>query len=330
MVSRLNELLFTFCAGCSDSEFTYVTATSVTFDGDYFYVTSPATCQIARATISGELDMVYRTTMRFSLIYYDKSTDSFIGYVKDTPKLLYILDSEFQVTSTVTMDLPQECPCVLSISVDCCLDKYIIALTNAVYELNADGSFSRRLVRATDGKILFVLAICPYYLIHYRRTNGQELLVLSDEDGNIISRCNIARQIKVGSLIFSGDTSNIVYAVVSKGGNVAIGELVVEATPDNCNYFDIEPDPTTDCDIVQAATRIINSVADMEEALAKLILEESEKISYAIDSEASAEELVKINNSVSRTISNIAKLEGELKGKLNSAKAIIENADCNE
>ena len=67
----------------------------------------------------------------------------------------------------------------------------------------------------------------------------------------------------------------------------------------------------------EAINNIASSIKQEEDSLSELLKQEAAKIQKFIDEGASAEDLLKVNNSVTDTVQEIKKLEDVLKEKLN-------------
>ncbi len=77
--------------------------------------------------------------------------------------------------------------------------------------------------------------------------------------------------------------------------------------------------PDIPCNLDGCLCEVVRSIALIEKGIAKLITCESEKIKCAIENTVCNDELIAINNSVSKTIMNITMLEQMLKEKLEIA-----------
>jgi aconitase B len=66
----------------------------------------------------------------------------------------------------------------------------------------------------------------------------------------------------------------------------------------------------------EAINNIASSIKQEEDSLSELLKQEAAKIQKFIDEGASAEDLLKVNNSVTDTVQEIKKLEDVLKEKL--------------
>jgi AICAR transformylase/IMP cyclohydrolase PurH len=75
----------------------------------------------------------------------------------------------------------------------------------------------------------------------------------------------------------------------------------------------------------EAINDILISINQEENSLANLLKQEAAKIEKFTNSGASAEDLLKINNSVNATVSAITDFEEILKSKLNLIKPYINN-----
>ncbi len=77
------------------------------------------------------------------------------------------------------------------------------------------------------------------------------------------------------------------------------------------------------CSVEESVCGVINSIACQENALAKVIYSESEKIQKAISANCTVDDLLKVNESVAYTLKCVIELEKILTKKLAISREII-------
>lgn len=137
--------------------------------------------------------------------------------------------------------------------------------------------------------------------------------------GNIIENYFVDEDIDILSIINVNERIELLILKCKKYNSI------LTTTPEKCKYKNIDHTPVIchehchhekKCDINCELGNVIHSIANIEKALAELIIVEAQKVKKIIEISHNTEEILKINDSVNKTIKNITILEQELVDKL--------------
>ncbi len=284
----------------------------------------------------------------YKIITNGKKYDEYFAIKKDDNLNIYILDKCFNEISKITFKFSNKKE-IVSIYLDCDKCKILIAIKDNVFSITLDGYFIKdelskdtiNLIKETTVKksyerslngccyyqpitynnicISAVICFCNYTYIAYYKNNSSYIAKISD-NGNIINNYYIDDSIKINSLFVA---CNVLTMLVTKDdcyNYIYISSLccenVCEIIKDSECRVDYECDEKCNA---KCCDNVICSIACMEKGLASILNGEGAKIQAGIKTATSIEELLKINDSVAKTVNEVTYLEQILYSKLKEA-----------
>lgn len=265
---------------------------------------------------------------------------------------LYILDEYYNEIDTIKLMVPKEYQKqILSIYYDNISNKIIITIENMVYSTTSEGNFIKNelspvatkeiantsvripnyrtccythpLVQLTSASI-----ICGELYISYIKNNSSYISSIS-KNGNIVSTNFIEDEIIIRQIFMVKNTINLLVVKQNKYDYIYILDKCSKQMKNTCDILgncecrvDIPSCKPSKCNNIED---VIESVALMETALAHILNAEGEKIQKAVKIACNCCDLIKVNESVAKTISNATILEQLLVEKLSIA---IEYEKC--
>ena len=284
----------------------------------------------------------------------------------DDNENIYVLDSCLNEIDNINLNVPNKnyIKEIQGIAYDPDLAKIYIAHQNKVFSVNNQGDFIKdelnkpTLNEISSNKTITIASCNPCIpqtttttispniqaigradnniLVAYQK-NGSNFLAKLTANGNLVNKKYIDDNVEPTNIL---ETSCGIH-VLAKKDNKYIYFYTYDKNSSCCrkkkNYceiildgecrMDIECDFPWPCSLDTSICEVVKSVALIENALATLINCESEKIKDAINKSKCTKELVDINNSVSKTITNISMLEQNLKEKLDTALEIYKETN---
>ena len=264
--------------------------------------------------------------------------DSYIVSKKDINNKLFKISECFKEYEEIKLSIPKEyINTILSIYYDEVNNKILIATKSKVYSTTLDGYFIKNefdccdlfekvefksgYIRELDGcckpiqkkiekcdvDITCVGLFCKRKYIGIVKDNSAYLLELSD-NGNIIDKFYIDDNIKINSII---------------NNNCYLTLLITKDEKYNYIYFldkkccyKKEDKKNYKCNCKKAKCDLIESIALMETALSHILNSEGEKLQKVLKETDDICDILKINDSINKTIMNITMLEQILYEKL--------------
>ncbi len=273
---------------------------------------------------------------------------------------LYVLDSNLNEVDQVPLNVPDSSYIkdIQGIAYDPDLSKLYVAHNDKVFSTNNQGDFikdeinptslasisnttssvvssgscRKPIVTSSTSSSINSLGLVDNNLLVTYNQNGSSFMSKITTNGNLVNTRHIDDGIEPNTTF---ETSKGVHVLAKKNNNY---NYLYTFDKNNCKKncceivldsecrVDIECDDGP-CNLDGSLCEVVRSVALIENALAKLIECESEKVKATIEKSRCSKELLDINNSVSKTIVNISMLEQVLKEKLEVALQIYEK-DC--
>lgn len=145
------------------------------------------------------------------------------------------------------------------------------------------------------------------------------------KDCNLISICNLPKSFRYKSIICAYHKKNEIYvnilAIDSKNCENIITLTIKPNCEDKNNFDKIDSDCLNNCNSLNDA---MESIALIETALSQILITECEKLKRGISFSTSVDELICLNASVEKTISQITNLEIQLTEKLSEIKKLYD------
>lgn len=279
----------------------------------------------------------------YEVITYSKCKKYFYVVKKNDYNKIYIMDNEFNDLSTIKLKVPiKYLKKINSIAYDYDSCIIYISIENLVYSVTLQGDFikenlsnetlkliSSPVMLSTNNNclrkqsIFKVIINCVAYLdgklyIAYQKNDSLYMSAIS-ENGNIVDTLYIDDNIYVNSIIIVNNkltllvTSENRYNYIYKFSDYFCNCCCTKKIDDKCNcHKNINNGDDNLSDVIQ-------SIAYIECALANILNAESEKIMKSIKIAKNCDDLIIVNESVSKTINNITILENTLIEKLSKS-----------
>ncbi len=321
--------------------------TSATFKCNNYILTKPACNQIKIYNYLLHPINEINTCFKYKTITTAKHYNQFYATKINDNKHIYILNNIYKEIDKITLKLPNNYYNeILSITFDCDNCKIIIAQKTKVFSVTLQGDFIKdelskeTIKQITENNyttykslngccykqpiryninITSIGYFCKYIYVAYTKNNSAYISKISDI-GNIIKTHYIEDNITINS-IFSAN--NVLSLLITKNNNYNY-----IYTTDLCCKYCCEIKNTDECRIdceclnychKDCCNDIICSIACMEKGLAHILNTEGEKLQKGIKLAKDIPELLKVNECINKTITDITLLEQVLYSKLDVA-----------
>lgn len=307
----------------------------IAFDGCFFYLTAPQEFIIYKFkrdfTMAGSL----RTDKPYNRVCYDNTENCFWAAADNCCDIIYKLDCDFKEIDLIHVKGCQKsCPQIAGISYNCEKDTLLIAYCDHIAEVQKLSGCACIIQQTCSGFYTGVLSAAPYYAAILQDENGRELQIFGC-DGCHIKSFLIPACYSIDDVLLypcgEGCPDELVLVLLATKHNrcqraLFCGVNACDMVLCRCN-----------CEICcahckkdekeQCACDLIESIALVETALAHILNAEGEKLQKAVELAGSADELLAINKSVTRTILDVVKLEQLLHAKLEALSDICRQAN---
>lgn len=296
---------------------------SVTFDGCYYYFTMLCKMLIVQMDTSFNIIKVFDTYKRYDKILYDPVLECFWATREKGCRFIYKLDKNFIELDYICVRNYKGSGRITGLSYDCLNDKLIVTFPQAIVSVSKSNGESTLLQTSFEEWYTDIICINPYLLAFTVSSTETKLIryKLEDDVLSVVSSNTIPNNLNIKSLTFTNITNLCDDIDEDEDVEVTIDYLAIydcesylsstTTTFDelcSCNCW-VNDSTCLDCDCCDEICKVIDAIAKIEIELANLLNAESEKINYATKNSATIDELVAINNSVSKTVKKITELE---------------------
>lgn len=263
---------------------------------------------------------------------------------------IYVIDSKYNELCTIPLNIPIKYKKKInSISFDSENSKIYIALDTIVYSITTQGDFIKEELtrcaidkmrsscsvpinnrccnafRPINIKITCAGFVCGNLVVSYVKNNSLFISEIS-KFGNIISSYYIDDDIVVDSIFIVKGKMELLVTKQGKYNYIYLSDVCCskKICPNICEIVNVSQ-CRVDCECTKPKKEknckedicdIIESIALEETAISHILNAEGEKIQKAVKIACNCEDLIKVNESVSRTITNVTMLESVLLDKL--------------
>lgn len=306
----------------ADGEFPLPSAggvyTGAAFDGCAFYFADPCRGEVTVTDGSFCRERTIPTRRSCRLLCFDSQRDCFWAAPDRENGALLRLDRKLREVDRLPLRLP-DCP--LTALSFCCGDGHLLASCgNTLWEIDPALGEAYLLREEGCGLISTVLSLPPYLLYTALREQGL-YFVLASCDGRVLEERKAPRGLFPRAMLLDlcGEQAALLLLAEKHGRypyffRACLPEKLAGALcPCNralCGKWEKE-----DC------CGDLESIAMQEAALARILNTEGEKLLAVIGSTASPGELLRVNESVRRTIGCVTRLEQVLLARLEAAQA---------
>ncbi|MCI5726700.1 MAG: hypothetical protein MR274_04055 [Clostridium sp.] len=269
----------------------------------------------------------YCTTLKSDKIYcritYDYCDDSFWAYSEKQKNILFKLDKHMNIIDKLQINICKiQNNFIKSLEYNKANDSLLLNINNEIIEIDKCGNLLNT-TSFCDTKFNSVYCFEPY-IFDISINNKKNYLNIFNDETNLY-HINLPSQFEFKSIICASFSCNAKFNLVllahSCKCNYLISVLLDINSLDNANdgYFRLKPCCKKEKSISNnhnSKNDIIQSIALIEASLAHILNAEGEKLQKAICLSSCIDDLLKINNSIQKTITKISNLELQLYSKL--------------
>lgn len=286
----------------------------------------------------------------YESISLSKKNEEYYVIKENDYENIYVINNKFEELCTVKLNVPVKYKKkIYSISLDCENCKIYITLDNIVYSVTLQGDFIKEEIskcsldkmrcstvrqinyRCCSGynpvnlKITCASFICGNLVVAYIKNESLYISKLS-ESGNIIDTIYIDDDIFVNEIFSVKGKIELLVTKQNKYNYIYITDLSCcsKLCKNMCEIVNkCEHKSPCACEKNKCCKDeicdIIESIALIETAISHILNAEGEKIQKAVKIACKCEDLIEVNESVARTITNVTMLESVLTDKLSLA-----------
>lgn len=263
-----------------------------------------------------------QTTHCYTSICFDMQECCYYACAIDHPSTLYKLDINFnEIKKTSLASGHDQGPCAMSVHPS----KPLLLLlypNEILYWDICSGTITNVICLNQDKQVLDIVAIYDGYILSYLFEN-QTYLEVHCSFCEKAQKYRIPNNYQLNAMILmeiccneqEDDTTYIVQLLLS---DCNTQEQVSTTIQIKCNHEQPNPPHPGHLTCEGGKNEIIHSIALEEAGIAHILNAEGEKLQKAVASDITIEELLMVNESVRKTITQITLLEGQLYSKLES------------
>lgn len=332
--------IFPLRTGCQDKY------EGVANDGCNFYLTVPKSCEVHKYDLCLNNKVTIRTCRGYKSICYDECNKCFWAIASKFCNKIFKLDSQFKEKECISIDSNDRCSIILT-GISCCKDrdKLLVSFTGGIMEVDKCNKTKYCILQKSGlCKFTSIECLCNYYVASkvknsnvginiYSYSNELKLQCYIPEEYHIEDTTNIycGNNKSIQSSFYILATKSCSYSYLMKGILIyncdEPCECMEEFFSDKCINEEECCNKKLDCK--KNFGDIVESIALIETSLSHILNAEGEKIQKSICMSKNPCELLKVNDSVNKTIMNITHLEQILFSKLQLASEICPSI-CSE
>lgn len=293
------------------------------------------------------------TCRKYHCLCFDEQKHCYWAMCTQRLHTLFMLDEKFCEIEVVKLPRTSpSLPCAISCS-PCC-DEIMILYTDVIVQVNIYNKEYRCIpIEHNDIRAFDVLALTHGYVVAYLQDHRFMIDVTCNEfkdacsycipDGFSLEGMYQCNYVQTSSCCVAYEINLILCDMSSREQYMLPIQIICNNEEESCecdgeeacecheeNPCECHGDESCEChdhvSICQCGIyEILHSIALEEAGLAHILNAEGEKIQKAIANDASVEELLRVNASVSKTISKVTILEGQLIAKLENVLCFCED-----
>ncbi len=326
--------------------------TSAIYSGNSYKMLSPCekkvdiyTCKLNKMCSKNLCEPYY-------LITNSKCKDEYYVVKENDYENIYLIDCKYNEISKIRLNIPIKYKKkIVSISYDYEKYKIYIAISNMVYSVTVEGDFIKdEITPVALDKMKFTKTqknygcctpyspsminitsigfICGNLCVAYLKNDSSYIMFLSNL-GDILENVFVDDDVVVTSVFLNKGRLELLMTKNLECNYIYITDYCCnyKKNPCSCEIFN-SCECRVDCECEKPKENkccksdlcdIIESIALIETSLSHVLNAEGEKIQKAVKIACNCEDLIKVNESVSRTITNVTMLETVLADKLKMA-----------
>lgn len=297
---------------------------NMTFDGQSFYLTNPKENAIVMLDEQFQFVKEYHMNRPYQLICYNKKKDCFYAVDMNQSEYIYQLNHQLEEMNYFCIsEYKEPYSKIMNITYSENHDALIIVFDNQMIEMNDNGEVFLLSQNLNQESYHCFLDFGLYYIVIVWHKD-QQCLYLFHQDGCLIKQFCIPCDYKIIDIVLTShcDQQTLEFLILAiKNCRLCLLRCVICIEPCSCCKENCCMIPCVEkrvCDILE-------SIALQETALSHIINAEGEKIQKAIDIATDVCDLLKIDQSVNQTITQVMLLENVLYSKL---QAILQEKEC--
>lgn len=301
---------------------------SVAYDGCDFALLSCAYDGIIRLDENLCAQGRYDCAHHYDGICFDRTECYYYAYSNEHPSMLFCLDLNFRKLKTWEIE---EGICAISVHPTCSIILILYANKIVLWDRNSQTIIKTKCIE--EGmQVIDIVTIQDGYCLAYQMEGNTYIEVFSPSYECPKAYCLScsyhleAMVLKEDCVREDGECYEILVFLkdCSTNENIILSLEVIISCEDSSH----EPCPgPTNITCEKGVSEVIHSIALEEAGIAHILNAEGEKLQKAVASDLSIEELLMVNESVRKTITQITLLEGQLYSKLESLHCLCENDD---
>lgn len=295
----------------------------VAYDGNAYYFTlSNAPCiHIYQKDFSFMAS--YETCRDYSAICYDSINYCFWASSHAHSNMLYCLDENLNEVSAFTIPIDKNID-ITGLSCDDTNDSLFISYHEGAMVIKKDGHIQYQYAPII-GTFASILSYDHAFLT-LRSHNGMQFLDFQLLNGTLTESYTIDDPYQITNIIWDHERMKtcdmlcFLFLINGKDGCPCLLKCCLKPCP--CKPCSCEQD---NCNQADSICRLLSSIACIEAALSHILNAEGEKIQKAVEIATDVCELLEVNKSVRKTVTDVTMLEQVLLAKLH---AVLEINQC--
>ncbi|MGX8833514.1 hypothetical protein ACWG0P_04800 [Amedibacillus sp. YH-ame6] len=268
----------------------------------------------------------YSCAHHYDGICFDRSECYYYAFSNEHPSILFCLDLNFRKLKTWEVE---EGICAISVHPTCSVILLVYEDKIVFWDRCSQTILKTQCVE--EGmQIIDIIAIHDGYCLAYQGEGNTYIEVISlSNDCSKVYRLSCSYHFEAMVLkeyCMNGYEERYEIQIFVKDCSTNENTVLTLEVILSCDDFSPIPNPDpTNITCEKGVSEVIHSIALEEAGIAHILNAEGEKLQKAVASDISIEELLMVNESVRKTITQITLLEGQLYSKLESLHCLCEN-----
>ena len=299
----------------------------IAFDGSFYYVTIPDECTVYKFDKKFTITECITIDKPIGAICYD-TKEKVLWAALDKPYItIYKLSKGLKCIGSLEIKTEDKHKYLITgLAYNCMTDSLLATFQDRVVEISKRDGHTCILQKSHIGHYNAVASAAPYYSVISRDSHDYRVQMYAQKNKFLRSYLIPDKFLVIDLIFIPCDALELQILTIDKCiGPVVLHYTITDCkiTIEQCNYKLCQKDKEKPCKY--ACCKILESVAQIETAIASILNIEAEKLQKAVEIAGCVGELIDINKSITHTVDAAAHLEFMLVNKLRAIDNICKD-----